>query len=105
MLRVSMIGAAAALAMAAAAPAFAQEAASFTMPAYMMVIYPNGRMDSFPLDKKMISEAMAHSHAATRPMMVLVENGKAYLTTDTKMADGKMMSTTLQDYWTWTQRH
>jgi hypothetical protein len=95
MLRVAMMGAAVALAVSAAGVAFAEE-----MPSYTLTVYPNGRMVTVPLDKKMTEEVLGHSKAATEPLMVTVSGGKAYLTSDTKMPSGKMMSEYMAtEYW------
>ena len=95
MLRVAMMGVAVALAVSAAGAAFAD-----VMPSYTLMVYPNGRFVVVPLDQKMTQEVLSHSKAATGPMMMTVSGGKAYLTSDTKMPDGKMMSEYMgNEYW------
>jgi methionine-rich copper-binding protein CopC len=65
---------------------------------YALVFHPNGAMESVPVDKKTMTEAMTHAKPLTAPLIVVVSNGKAYMVEDTKMANGQMMSEMLATY-------
>jgi hypothetical protein len=58
---------------------------------YMLVVLPNGAMMQMPVDKTMVTEAMKSSKPLTGPIMITVSAGKAYTTSDMKMADGTML--------------
>ena len=58
---------------------------------YMIMIYANGMVVQMPVDKAMLGEAMKSSKALGTPTVFIVSNGKAYATTNVKMASGKMI--------------
>jgi hypothetical protein len=58
---------------------------------YMLMVLPNGATTQMPVDKAMVTEAMKSSKPLTGPIMITVSAGKAYMTSDMKMADGKML--------------
>ena len=80
-----ILGLAAAATMAVAAPAFAENAD-------VMVVFPDGHTALMPVDSSTADTAMKTATAITAPIMVMVSNGKAYMVSDSKMPDGKMLS-------------
>ena len=58
---------------------------------YMLMVLANGAMTQMPVDKAMVTEAMKGSKPLTGPIMITVSAGKAYMTSDMKMADGTML--------------
>jgi hypothetical protein len=64
---------------------------------YMIMIYANGMVVQMPVDKAMLGEVMKGSKALGTPMVFVVSNGKAYATTNVKMASGKMIFDSIGD--------
>lgn len=58
---------------------------------YMLMVLPNGATTQMPVDKAMVTEAMKSSKPLTGAIMITVSAGKAYMTSDMKMDDGKML--------------
>ena len=58
---------------------------------YMIMIFADGTVMQMPVSTAMTTEAMKGSKALTAPIMITVSNGKAYTTSDMKMADGTML--------------
>jgi len=65
---------------------------------YMIMIFADGTIMQMPVTAAMTGDAMKSSKALTAPIMITVANGKAYTTTDTKLADGTMLSATLMNH-------
>ena len=90
--------AATALPRAAQAEAPGQPGANTTVSAneqraapYMIMVFADGTVMQMPVSTAMTTEAMKSSKSLTAPIMITVANGKAYTTSDTKMADGTML--------------
>jgi hypothetical protein len=75
----------------AIAPAAQAQGTRTDQAASMIFIDTDGRMMQMPVDSAMNTEAMKSSTALTAPVMITVSGGKAYLTKDAKMSDGKML--------------
>jgi hypothetical protein len=60
---------------------------------YMIMIFANGTIMQMPVGTAMTSEAMKSSKPLGKPILITVSNGKAYMTSDMKMADGTMLYT------------
>jgi len=65
---------------------------------YMIMIFADGTIMQMPVTAAMTGDAMKSSKALTAPIMITVANGKAYTTTDTKLADGTMLSAALMNH-------
>jgi hypothetical protein len=76
---------------AAIAPPAAQAQGKTDQAASMIFVEPDGRIMQMPVPAAMNDEAMKSSTALTAPVMITVSGGKAYLTKDAKMSDGKML--------------
>ena len=82
------------LAAAFAAPAVADEMQM--KPGQMMMMSPDGKMMTMPMDDKMAKDTMSmmeKAPAMKAPMMMMMgADGKMHMSDDMKMPDGKMMS-------------
>jgi hypothetical protein len=90
---------------AALAAALAMPAAAETSPVdesmpngSMVIIWPDGTMAHVHiLNSGMVASAMQQATQTTKPTILIVENGHAFLVPDRQMADGKMMSDSMSD--------
>jgi alcohol dehydrogenase YqhD (iron-dependent ADH family) len=90
----------AALATTLSLPAFAATGPSGdNMPnGSMLIVWPDGSVARVHiLDSNAVNSAMQQATQETRPTMVIVEQGHAYLVPDRQMANGKMMSDNMSD--------
>ena len=65
---------------------------------YMIMVFADGTVMQIPVTAAMTGEAMKSSKALTAPILITVANGKAYTTTDTKLADGTMLYTAVMNH-------
>jgi hypothetical protein len=80
-----------ALAQQAPNPLGAQTGISNPYPFSLTVVSPAGKMSVLPIDKAMADKIMKEAKPLTTGVMLLTVNGKTYMASDMKMADGKSM--------------
>lgn len=85
---------ASALALSFAAPALAQEMNTLAE-RNVYLFTPDGRMVKMSASDATHAMVMDHFKPAKAGMMLYVSGGKTYFAEDTKMPDGKMMSTAI----------
>jgi hypothetical protein len=82
----------------AIAPAVHAQGTRTDQAASMIFVDTDGRVMQMPVDSGMNAEAMKSSTALTAPVMITVSGGKAYMTNDAKMSDGKMLYDTFRSH-------
>ena len=88
---VSKVLVASVLALSFAAPSLAQEESALRE--RNVYIFMNGKMVHMKVSDAAHAMIMKDSEPAANGTMIYASGGKLYIGTDTKMADGKMMST------------